>query len=342
MRVAVYYNNKDIRIEDRPIPEIGPDELLVKVEASGICGSDVMEWYRIQKAPLVLGHEIAGTVAKAGEKVAGFKEGDRVFVSHHVPCDECRYCEAGQHSLCDTLRTTNFDPGGFAEYIRVPAINVRTGTFCLPDGMTFEEGAFIEPLACVLRAIHTARFSAGSSALVLGSGISGLLFIKALRAAGASRIAATDIVDFRIEAAGRFGADIAIKAEEAEPRRLRELNSGALFDLVIVCVGTPPVVEQAPMLAERGGTLLLFAPLEPGENVTLSLFEIWRDQITIVSSYAGCPVDIEEAIGMISRKEIHVADMISHRLPLEETARGFQLVAEASESMKVIILPGAP
>ena len=339
MRVAVYHNNNDIRIEDRPIPEIGPEELLVKMEASGICGSDVMEWYRIQRAPLVLGHEIAGTVAKAGEKVMEFEEGDPVFVSHHVPCNACRYCEAGQHSLCDTLRTTNFDPGGFAEYIRVPAINVRTGTFRLPDAMTFEEGAFIEPLACVLRGIRTARFTGGSSALVLGSGISGLLFIKALRAAGASRIAATDIIDFRIEAAKRFGADFAIKSEEAEPERIMDLNSGSLFDLVIVCAGSPSVVEQAPRLVERGGTLLLFAPLEPGETVTLPLFDIWRDQITIVSSYAGCPVDIDEAIGMISRKQIQVTDMITHRLPLEETARGFQLVAEARESIKVIIRP---
>ncbi len=339
MRVAVYHSNNDIRIEDRPVPEIGPEELLVKMETSGICGSDVMEWYRIQKAPLVLGHEIAGTVERVGERIEGFDKGDRVFVSHHVPCNSCRYCDAGQHSLCDTLRETNFDPGGFAEYIRVPAINVRTGTFRLPDEVTFDEGAFIEPLACVLRGIRVARFTRGSNALVLGSGISGLLFIKALRALGASRIGATDISDFRIDAALRFGADFAIQAEEAKPDRIRELNSGSLFDLVIVCAGSPYVVEQGRRLVERGGTLLLFAPLEPGETVTLPLFDVWRDQITIVSSYAGCPVEIEEAISMIAGKQIEVAEMITHRLPLEETARGFRLVAEARDSIKVIIVP---
>jgi L-iditol 2-dehydrogenase len=339
MRVAVYHSNSDIRIEDRAIPEIGPDEILVRMHASGICGSDVMEWYRLRKAPLVLGHEITGTIERAGADVRGFDVGDRVFVSHHVPCGACRFCESGQHSLCDTLRSTNFDPGGFAEFIRVPEINVRTGTFRLPDDMSFEEGVFIEPLACVLRGVRIARFPGSASALVLGSGISGLLFIKALRAAGASKIAATDISDFRVKAAERFGADISLKADEARPERLRQSNDGALFDLVVVCAGSPSVVEQAFHLVERGGTVLLFAPLEPGEMVTLPLFDIWNDQITIVSTYAGAPVDIEEAIQSIARNTISVTDMITHRLPLEETARGFGLVEEARESIKVIITP---
>jgi L-iditol 2-dehydrogenase len=339
MRVAVYYNNRDIRIEERPVPRIGPGEILVRMEASGICGSDVMEWYRIGKAPLVLGHEIAGTIVEAGEGVGEFKPGDRVFVSHHVPCNSCRYCEAGQYSLCETLRSTNFDPGGFAEFIRVPQINVTTGTFKLPDGMSFEEGAFIEPLACVLRGIDTARFSPGRSVLVLGSGISGLLFIKAFRALGASRIASTDIEKQRLETAKRFGADIALHADEAGPDRMREENNGLLYDLVVVCAGGASVFEQAFTLAEQGGTVLLFAPPEPGLELRLPLFRIWRDQIAILSTYAGCPADIEEAIDMITSNRITVTDMITHRLPLEETAEGFRLVSEGTESIKVIITP---
>jgi L-iditol 2-dehydrogenase len=339
MRVAVYYNNDDIRIEERLVPEIGDDELLVKVEASGICGSDVMEWYRLQKAPLVLGHEIAGRVERVGKRVKRFKRGDRVFVSHHVPCNTCRYCEAGQHSLCDTLRSTNFDPGGFAEFVRVPSINVANGTFLLPEGMTFEEGAFIEPLACVLRGLRIAHFRSGRSALVLGSGISGLLFIRALRAFGASRIAATDIEDRRLETAKRLGADVVMRAEDAGPEKAREANGGLLFDFVVACAGVSSVVEQAFDLVERGGTVLLFAPLEPGTMIPLPLFHIWREQVTIVSTYAGCHDDIKEAIGMIETHAIEVADMITHRLPLEEAARGFKLVAEGKESIKVIILP---
>ena len=339
MKVAVYHSNHDIRIEERPVPRIGPGELLVRMEASGICGSDVMEWYRLGKAPLVLGHEIAGTIEETGEGVEDFGPGDRVFVSHHVPCNECRYCEAGQHSLCETLRTTNFDPGGFAEFIRVPRINVTNGTFRLPDGMSFEEGAFVEPLACVLRGVGTARFSPGRSVLVLGSGISGLLFIKAFRALGASRIAATDIETRRLDAAVRFGADIAMQPGEATPHRLREGNDGLLYDLVVVCAGGASVFEQAFTLAEQGGTVLLFAPPEPGLELRLPLFRVWRDQIAILSTYAGCPADIEEAIEMIASKRVTVTDMITHRLPLDRAAEGFRLVSEGAESIKVIITP---
>jgi len=339
MKVAVYHNNHDIRIEERPVPRIGPGELLVRIEASGICGSDVMEWYRLGKAPLVLGHEIAGTIEETGEGVDDFEPGDRVFVSHHVPCNECRYCEAGQHSLCETLRTTNFDPGGFAEFIRVPRINVTNGTFRLPDGVSFEEGAFIEPLACVLRGIGTARFRPGRSVLVLGSGISGLLFIKVFRALGASRVAATDIETRRLDAAARFGADVALRPGEATSDRLRVGNGGLLYDLVVVCAGGASVFEQAVTLAERGGTVLLFAPPEPGLTMRLPLFRIWRDQIAILSTYAGCPADIEEAIEMIASKRVTVTDMITHRLPLDRAAEGFRLVSEGTESIKVIITP---
>ncbi|UCF07054.1 MAG: alcohol dehydrogenase catalytic domain-containing protein [bacterium] len=339
MRVAVYYSNNDIRIEERPVPEIGPAELLVKVESSGICGSDVMEWYRIKKAPLVLGHEIAGTIHRKGDGVKDFKVGDRVFVSHHVPCNTCRYCLAGQHSLCDTLRTTNFDPGGFSEFIRVPEINVDRGTYLLPASVSFDEGAFVEPLACVLRGIRLAGFEPGASVCILGSGISGLLFVKALDALGAGLTVTTDIEDSRLSAARRYGASASLKANDATPERLREINGGRLFDLVVTCAGTASVIRQAFRSVDRGATVLLFAPLEPGTNVSLPIFEIWRDQIRIVSTYAGCQVDIEAAIELIHSKRIEVNDMITHRLPLERTGEGFRLVAEGAESIKVLIKP---
>lgn len=339
MRAAVYHNNRDIRIEQVPIPKIGDDELLVRIESCGICGSDVMEWYRLKKAPLVLGHEIAGVVEKAGRRVARFKEGDRVTVAHHVPCNTCRYCLAGQYSLCDTLRSTNFDPGGFSEYVRVPAINVDRGTFLIPDELSFDEGTFIEPLACVLRGLRVARFKPGASALVLGSGISGLLFIKTLAALGAGTVASTDIDDHRISAARHSGADAVLKAREASPQRLLSLNGGRLFDLAVASAGASSVVEQAFRSVDRGGTVLLFAPHEPGTTVPLPLSDIWRDQITIVATYAAPPVDTAQAIEILRARRIEVNDMITHRLPLEETARGFRLVAEGKKSIKVIIRP---
>jgi L-iditol 2-dehydrogenase len=339
MRAAVYHNNNDIRIEEMPAPKIGDDELLVRVESSGICGSDVMEWYRLKKAPLVLGHEIAGVVVEAGKRVKRFKTGDRVTVAHHVPCNTCRYCLVGQYSLCDTLRSTNFDPGGFAQFLRVPPINVDRGTFIIPEELSFDEGTFIEPLACVLRGLRVARFKPGSSVLVLGSGISGLLFIKSLRALGAGRIAATDVYDSRLAAAKRFGADTALMAKDATPEKLAALNGGRLFDLVITSAGAASAVEQAFRSVDRGGTVLLFAPHAPGTTVPLPLADIWSNQITIVATYAGPPVDTEQAIELLSARRIQVEDMITHLLPLAETARGFKLVAEGKESIKVIIRP---
>jgi L-iditol 2-dehydrogenase len=313
--------------------------MLVRIESSGICGSDVMEWYRLGKAPLVLGHEIAGTVEKTGGKVRSFSPGDRVFVSHHVPCSTCRYCLKGHHSLCDTLRSTNFDPGGFAQFVRIPAINVESGTYLIPDNVSFDEGTYIEPLACVVRGVRKAGFSRGDTALILGSGISGLLFVKLLRAMGAGRIVTTDTDERRREASIRFGADEAIPADKADPELLRSLAGGYLFDLAVTCAGVKPVVGQALRSVDRGGTVLLFAPLAPGIEIPIPFFDLWRDQITIVSTYAGCPVDIEEAIRLIASGDLIVDDMITHRLPLSGTGEGFDLVAGGGESIKVVIHP---
>ena len=152
MRILMYYSNNDVRLEQVPVPQVGPDELLMKVHASGICGSDVMEWYRRDKVPLVLGHEVAGEVVEVGKSVEKWKHGDRVAATHHVPCNTCHYCLRGHHTMCETLLTgTHFYPGGFAEYVRIPAINVERGVFRIPEGVSYERASFMEPLACVLR-----------------------------------------------------------------------------------------------------------------------------------------------------------------------------------------------
>jgi L-iditol 2-dehydrogenase len=339
MRVAMYYNNRDVRLEELPVPKIGPGELLLRMRASGICGSDLMEWYRVKKAPLVLGHEITAEVEEVGEGVTNFKVGDRVFSSHHVPCGQCRYCLSGHQSVCDLLRSTHFDPGGFAEYIRVPKINVELGTLRIPDSTTFDEGSFIEPLACVVRAQRFARLNAGQSVLVIGSGISGLLHIQLARACGAERIIATDISDFRLNAAKQFGADATIHGSENVPAKLLELNGGRLADLVIVCTGAMPAIEQAVKSVDRGGTLLFFAPTAAGVDVAIPLFDYWRDEINVVTSYAGSGDDLKESLELIRDHKVRVADMVTHRLPLAETGWGFQLTASGQDSIKVIIDP---
>ncbi|MFC1643862.1 alcohol dehydrogenase catalytic domain-containing protein [Candidatus Omnitrophota bacterium] len=339
MRVAMYYNNKDVRLEEMPTPRIGPGELLVKVLASGICGSDVMEWYRIKKAPLVLGHEIAGEIVETGEGEERYKIGDRVFVSHHIPCNTCRYCLSGHHTVCETLHSTNYDPGGFAEYIRVPALNVDRGVFLLPEEVSCEEGVFVEPLACVLRGQRIARLRPGQSVLILGSGISGLLHLLAARALGAGRVITTDISENRLKTALRFGADAVIHAREDVPACLRQVNDNRLVDLVIVCAGALPAFNQALRSVDRGGTVLFFAPTDPDVNLSVPVNEFWRNGITLIPSYGNSPSDAVEAIELIRAGRIPVSRMITHRLGLAKTALGFQLVSEADKSIKVVITP---
>lgn len=339
MRVAMYYNNRDVRLEELPKPKIGPGEILVKVLNSGVCGSDVLEWYRIKKAPRVLGHEITGEIVELGEGVNNCKIGDRVFVSHHIPCNTCHYCLNGYHTACETLHTTNYDPGGFAEYIRIPKLNVDRGIFILPDEMSLEDGVFIEPLGCVIRGQRVAQLKPGQTVLILGSGISGLLHLMLARALGAGRIITTDINEYRLEAARRFGANTAIPATEDIPSRVLELNDGRLADLVIICTGALPAFDQALKSVDRGGTIMCFATTPPDVNISVPINEFWRNEIKLMPSYANSPYDATVAIDLIRSGRVPVSDMITHRLPLEKAGQGFKLVAEAGESIKVILKP---
>ncbi len=330
MRVARYYNNTDIRIEEIPVPEISDDELLVKVMASGICGSDVMEWYRVKKAPRVLGHEVSGVVKKVGSKVKNFKVGGRVMVTHHVPCEKCHYCLQGEETVCETLRTTNFDPGGFSEYLRVPKINVEKGTFLLPEEISFEEGTFIEPLACVVRGQRKAGVEKGQKVLVIGSGISGLLHLQLAKVKEVEKVVAMDVNPYRLELAKKFGADEVRNAEEEIKEK---------FDRVIVCTGAKEAISTALDLVDLGGTILFFAPTAPEVEISFPFNELWFKCVKIITSYAAVKEDIEEAIELIRTKRVGVKEMITHQLPLEDTSKGFQLVEKAQESLKVIIKP---
>jgi len=340
MRVAMYYNNRDVRLEETPTPQIGPGELLVRVETCGICGSDVMEWYRRDRTPLVLGHEIGGQIVAVGDRVERYKEEDRITAAHHVPCNTCHYCLSGHHTMCDTLHKTNFDPGGFAEYIRLSAINVDRGVFLLPDEISYEEATFIEPLACVLRGQRLANIQPGQSVLIIGSGVAGLLHMQLARTLGAGCVIATDINDYRLEAARQLGADATIHAKEDLPSRLRQVNQGHLADLVIVCTGATSAITQALQSVERGGTILFFAPTNPGVTIPISINNLfWRNDITLTTSYAGSPADYAAALELIQARRIRINEMVTHRLSLAEAGLGFQFVADAQNSIKVIIEP---
>lgn len=341
MRALMYYSNKDVRLQEMPVPRIGPGELLMKVVASGICGSDVMEWYRRDKVPLVLGHEVAGEVVAVGDGVEKFKPGDRVAATHHVPCNTCHYCLSGHHTVCETLlKGTHFEPGGFAEFLRVPAINVDRGVFPIPEGVSFEAASFMEPLACVLRGQKNARLRPGQSILVMGSGISGLLHVGMARALGAGLVAAIDSIPFRLDKAREMGADLVLHRDEDVLTRLRLANDGRLADLVIICFdGFIPLALKA---VEKGGTVLFFAGAAEGATIPFPINDIfWRTEITLTSTYAGAPADCVMALKLIQEKVVPVHRTVTHRLPMADGPHGFQMVSAptAHDCIKVVIAP---
>jgi L-iditol 2-dehydrogenase len=336
MKVAVYYNNTDIRIEERPTPSISANEILVRMKASGICGTDVMEWYRMKKAPRVLGHEVAGEIVEVGRNVTGFKEGDRVFVSHHVPCYRCHHCAQGKYTACESLHSGNYDPGGFSEYIRVPEENVRYGTFMLPDALTFEDGAMIEPLACAIAGQNRLALKKGKTVLIIGSGISGILHIQLSKMKGA-KVIATDINEYRMNKAMAFGADRVIDAGKYSANILRNINDDRLADTVIVCAAAEQAIDHALSSVDRKGTILFFAV--PQNNISIPSQQFWRDEITIAFSYGAAPDDLETAIDLIRNKAINAGKMVTHRVTLSEIMQGFKLVSEARDSLKVVVVP---
>ena len=339
MLAAVYYNNQDVRIQEMPTPEISDDEVLLKVMACGICGSDVTEWYRLPKAPRVLGHEATGVLAKAGDRVTKYNVGDRVFVSHHVPCEQCRYCLKGHQTACETLRTTNFFPGGFAQYVRVPKINVEKGIYRLPETMSYEEGTFIEPLACAVRGQRIASIQNDDTLLIIGSGVAGILHTQLARLKGVKRIIVADLNPFRLRLAESAGAYATINAAESIPPRLRESNAGRLADQVMVCTGASRAAISALECVDKGGTVTFFAVPDPTVRVPLPITQLWKDAITIKTSYGAAPNDLEESLAILAGKSLDVTGMITHRLSIQQAAEGFRLAAKAGDSLKVIIEP---
>jgi len=339
MLVAVYYNNRDIRIQEMPKPEIASDEILVKVMACGICGSDVIEWYRVPKAPRVLGHEATGIIEKTGEKVTRYNVEDRVFVSHHVPCNKCQYCLKGHHTACETLHTTNYYPGGFSQYIQVPKMNVEYGVYRLPPDMSYHEGTFIEPLACVIRGQRLATIQKEDTLLIIGSGISGILHIQLAKLKGVQKIVAADINPYRLKLAEKFGAHHTINSKEYLPQKLKEINEGKPADQVVICTGAKQAALTSLECVDKGGTILFFAVPDPTVKIPVPITQFWRNEITLKTSYGAAPHDLEESLEILAQKKVNVTDMITHKLSLQQTAEGFRLVADAGESLKVIIEP---
>ncbi len=341
MKAAVYYAPDDIRYEELARPRIGPGEISVRVRSCGLCGTDIGKIVgRTVIPPIVLGHEVAGEVAEVGEGIKHFHPGDRVFVAHHVPCFTCHYCRHGNHSLCQQFRSTNIDPGGFAEYIRVPAPNVEKTTFLLPENLSFEEASLIEPTACCLRVIKRCPTQPGDTVVVIGVGPMGLLHLQLALLLGAGQVIALDLIEQRLETAKKLGAKYSLNPEKENPLEVvKQLTEGRGADAAIVAVGNVSAIAQAINLVRGGGTVILFAECPPRSSLSLDPNIIYHSEVNLSGSYSSTPDEQRTALELIKTGKLKVKELITHRFPLEMLGEAVTLARNPRESLKIIITP---
>ncbi len=336
MKAAVLYSFNDIRIEERPVPEVGPGEALIRMGACGICSGDVMPWYIEKKAPLVLGHEPAGEIVELGEGVNSFQVGDRVFVHHHAPCMECRECRRGDYVLCGTWKRSHIVPGGLAEFVKIPAVNLSHDTLKLPQNMDFLAGTLVEPLACVVKGMRRLGLRPGESVIIIGLGVMGVLFVALARHMGAGHITGVDMVPYRLEKAMEIGADEVVDVGK-EPLTGKFEAAPAAADRVVVGPGNASAMAQGMACAAPGGTVLFFTPPPPGEMLKIEPNKLYFKEINIIQSYSCGPDDTREALRLLSAGAIPIEKIITHTFPLEAAGDAFRLTARARESLKAVV-----
>ncbi len=336
MKAAVYSGPGAIELRDWPEPTAGAGELVIRVRGCGLCGSDIAKFSGgAASLPAVFGHEVVGEVASVGPGVIRFALGQRVVAAHHVPCFRCHYCRRGSPSMCRAFKQSNLDPGGFAELCRVPAANVEHATFLIPDHLTDEAASFTEPLACCLRAIRRTGLGEGDTALVVGLGSIGCLFLQLLRIRGV-RALGSDLVAERRELGRRLGAEVP-DDEAALDAALGGATDGRGADAVIITAGGAAVLAWAAGRVRDGGALHYFAGGD-GDALPLPLETLYHRELTITATYSSSPADLAEAFDLLSSGAISVAGLISHRLPLGRLADGVALMRRQA-AVKVYIEP---
>ncbi|HXZ05279.1 MAG TPA: zinc-dependent dehydrogenase [Ktedonobacteraceae bacterium] len=340
MLAVEYHSNDDLRIVDLPIPEIGTSELLVQMQACGLCSSDVMEWYMKPRAPIYPGHEPVGIIAAVGVGAEHFSVGQRVFIHHHVPCMVCRFCRRGSFSQCPTFRSTHLYPGGLAEYIRMPAPNVQLDVLPLPDELSFEAATLIEPLACCIRGINRSAIQPGDSVLVLGAGSNGLMLAQLAQQHGALRVIIVDPIAYRRQCALDAGIEFVLDPGNEQENLLQHIypmNDGRNPDIVIVTPSSITAMQQGLELVGPGGTVLLFAPSPPRSTLPITPNTLFFQEINLHTSYSAGPYETRLSLDLLRTGRIRPETVITHRFPLKEAAEAFELVAKPGDALKVII-----
>jgi len=347
MRAAVYRGKGRVVVEDVPVPSIGAGEALIRVAACGICGTDIKKIaHGFVAAPQIFGHEVAGTVVALGPGVTKWKLGDRVMSFHHVPCGECFYCERRLYSQCPGYKkvglTAGFDPngGGFAQYVRAMPWIVERGMVAIPDEISFDEAAFIEPVNTCIKAVEKARVAAGETVLVMGLGPIGLILMMLSKLAGAAVIGSDPMPERRAKSV-TLGADAALDPREgrlAEEIRARTAGRGA--DVVLVAVPIPSALVDALSLARPGGRVLLFAQNDPLMKIEFPAAAIGVEEKEILGSYSASVDRQEESARLIFSRQLPVRELISHRFSLEDIDQALQLASHPKgNSLKMVIHP---
>lgn len=340
MKAAKAFDYDDVRIVDLPVPEIADEEALVKVRTCGICTGDVTPWYIKKKCPIVVGHEPCGEIVALGKNAdSRFSVGDRVFIHHHAPCFDCRHCAGGHYSMCQTWRSSNLDPGGIAEYVRIAKVNLEHDTLILPDDVDDAQGALVEPIACVVKAFRRARFKPGDRVAVIGLGFIGQVMVALAKHHGAEVIFASDFVPFRRERALELGADAVCdpKVDGDFVSFVKERTDGLGADLVLVGPSSPTVIKEGIKAAAPGGRVLMFMAPQPGVMMEVEPFDLFFREVDLISSYSCGPDDTKETLELIRQGVFPTEKFVTHRLPMEETLQACRITAAAGDSLKVLV-----
>ena len=340
MKAAFVKDESIISVDNIEKPMLGQGDILVKMESCGICGSDLEKVFGKYGQPSTrLGHEPAGVISEIGSQVSNFKVGDRVFTHHHVPCYSCHFCIHGNETMCPKYYETNLSPCGLSEEYQVPEWNVvHGGVLKIPDLMSFDEAAMIEPLACCVRAWHKFSYKKGDSVAILGVGPTGMMHVMLAQDKGLDKIFCLDVIDFRLEFAKKFHVTQTINSNDSS-RNEKILNGteNQGVDIVVIATGSLKALDDAFNLVRKGGTVILFGVPTKGDTINIDMSKVYSKEITLTTSYAASDYDTKEALELIESSRINVKSLITHKYTILETQKAFDHAHNGSDSMKIII-----